>query len=237
MKKTTIFFIFCLMFCFILPAVAEQANIIIKLVAANPSKGQTQKVTLKAYLPKESKPEDVVDAADLAVTYDTQQGSYYVSGEYEIKPGEFLERDVEIKDIWVVPEKDINMLRQEVLQMKDLLKNTDYAERMDFLKTSIDNKLDQIVQNQLNAPTNPERHISNYRDNLKAMDLARQDVAVARSLLAQGRGLPTTAVWKLVISIIIFLALLGISFYIIWHKQLKVIISDTLMGEETQKSK
>jgi uncharacterized protein HemX len=120
--------------------------------------------------------------------------------------------------------------------MRDLLKNTDYAERMEFLKTSIDNKLDQIIQNQLNAPTNPERHISNYRDNLKAMDLARQDVAVARSLLAQGRGLPTASVWKLVVAIIIFLALLGVSFYIVWQRQLKVIISDTLMAEETQKA-
>jgi len=228
------YLIFAALFLFpdVFGIAAEQGNVIIKLVAVNPSKGQTQKVTLKAYLPKEAKPDDVVDMADLTATYDTQQGSYFVSGEYEIKPGEFLERDVEIKDIWVVPDKEISQLRQEVAQVRELLKNTDYAERIDFLKTSVDNKLNQIIESQLNAPINPERHISNYRDNLKTMDIVKQDMVLARSLLSQGKGLPTTAVWKLIFAIIIFLAFLGISFYVIWQKQLKLIINDTLIDSK-----
>ena len=224
-----------LIFYFLMSSIAY-ANIILKLVAANPSKGQTQKVMLKAYLPKEAKPEDVIDKEDLDIAYDTQQGCYFVSHEYEIKPGQFIEKDVELKDIWTIPQTDIESLRQEMAKMKDLLKNTDYGERIEFLKTSIDNKLNQIVESQANVPTNPERHIFNYRDNLKMMDLVKQDMTLARSLLTQGTGLPAATTWKLLFAIIAFLGLLGVSFYIIWNKQLKSIINDTLIGEETKKA-
>jgi len=231
-----IYFVGLAMFYFFAFPAEIYANVILKLVAANPSKGQTQKVMLKAYLPKEIKPEDVVDKEDLDIAYDTQQGSYYVFKEYEIKPGEFLEKDVELKDVWAIPEREIISIRQESAKMRDLLKETDLAERIDFLKNSIDSKLDQIMENQLNAPANPERHISNYRDNLKMMESVKQDMVLARSFLAQGRGLPTATIWKLLFAVITFLGLLGASFYFIWHKQLKSIITDTLMGEETKKA-
>jgi hypothetical protein len=209
-----------------------EANIVLKLIASNPSKGQTQKVPLKVYLPKETKPEDVVDKGDLDVAYDTQQGSYYVYGEYELKPGETLERDVELKDIWVIPENEIETLRLELIKLEGLLKNTEFAERIAFLKTSIESKLNQIIESQVNSPANPERHISDYRDNLKILESVKTDMALARSLLAQVKSFPTVMVWRLILAIIIFLGILGVSFYFIWHKQLKAIAETAPPKEE-----
>lgn len=227
MIKTKSLAVFLSFLFFFLIASEVSANIILKVMSANPSKEQAQKVQVKAYLPKEAKPEYVIDKADMEIAYDTQAGSYYVYGEFELKPGETLEKDIELRDIWVVPASDIEALRAESDKVTNLLKNSEFADRALFLKNSIDSKLNQVVENQKAAPANPERHISDYRDNLKILDSARADVALARSLLSQSKPFPAIMVWRVVISIILFLGLLGGVFYIIWQKQVKTITHDT----------
>ncbi len=204
-----------------------EANIILKIMAVNPSKGETQKVPLKAYLPKEVKPDDIIDKGDLDIAYDTQQGSYFVFGEYELKPGEAIERQIEINDIWKIQDNDIESLRLEIIRLTDLLKNTEFAERIFFFKNSIEAKLNQITENQKAASSNPARQISDYRDNLKILETVKADLVLARGLLSQAKPLPYTVVWKIIIAIVIFLGFVGATFYFIWQKQIKIITQET----------
>jgi hypothetical protein len=111
--------------------------------------------------------------------------------------------------------------------MSTVLKNTEFAERATFLINSIESKLNQIMENQKNPAANPERHISDYRENLKTIESAKADLALARSFLSQVKALPTVVIWRLILIIVIFLGLLGTSFYFIWQKQLKVVMQDT----------
>lgn len=224
----SVFMFLCLSFLI----TETEASIVMKLVAANPSKNQVQKVSIKTYLPKETKPEDILEKSDLEVTYDTQQGSYYVYGEYELKPGEMIEKDIELKDIWIIPSSEIESLRQEAVKLAGGLKNTEFAERTAFLRNSIDAKLNQIVENQSSSPANPERHISDYRDNLSILESAKADMILVRSLLAQAKSFPTAVVWRLILAIVIFLGILGVTFYIIWHKQLRTITETIPVSEE-----
>jgi len=212
----------------LLAGISAEANVVLKVIAVNPSKGQVQKVPVKTYLPKEVKPEDIVDKGDLDIAYDTQQGSYYVYNEYELKPGESVEKDIEIRDIWVIPSAEIESLYAEVKKIEDLLKNTEFAERSSFLKSNIEAKLKQITDNQNNRPPNPERLISDYRDNLKALESIKADITLGRSFLGQAKqgGISGKVIWRMIIIIVIFLGLLGGSFYFIWQKQLKVITGD-----------
>ncbi len=214
-------------------------TIILKLVVANPSKGQIQKVPLKAFLPREVKPEDVMDKDDLDIAYDTEQGVYYVYNTYDVKPGEFLERDVILKDKWVIADSEIDSLRKEAAKMEQLLKGTDYYERVAFLKNAIDSMLNEIVESQKNSPANAEVHISNYRDNLKTLESVKQDLLMERSFLAQqgGNGIPRSAFWKLFLAVTIFLALLAGSFYFIWQRQLKFMAYDTFSKEDNKSEK
>lgn len=200
------------------------ANIVLKLIAVNPSKTESQKAQVKAYLPKETRIDDVVDRADLDIAYDTQQGAFYVFGEYELKPGEVMEREIEIKDIWLIPEKDIEALKADALKLADLMKNTDFAERADFIRKGVEARLTEILERQRNSPPNPEQHISQYRENLVMLDEVKKDLALARSMLSQVKPLPTAVVWRLLVSIIIFLGLLGGAFYLIWQSQLKAMV-------------
>ena len=214
--------VFLVIFSFI----TLEASIVLKVLAVNPSKDQTQKIQVKTYLPKETKPEDVLSKEDLDIAYDTQQGSYYVYGEYELKPVEVLEKSVELRDIWTVSNTEIESLRAEATKLNGLLKNTEFAERASFLIINIETKLDQIIDNQKTQISNPERHISDYRDNLKTIESAKADLVLARSMLARAKSLPTVAIWRLISFIVIFLGLLGASFYFIWHKQLKVVAEE-----------
>ena len=219
----------------IFPAHADN-SIILKLVVANPSKGQNQKVPLKAFLPREIKPEDVIDKADLDIAYDTEQGIYYVYNTYDIKPGEFLERDVELKDIWFISDSEVDSLRKDAAKMAQLLKDTDYYERVAFLKNSIDSKLNEIAESQKNSSASAELHISDYRDNLKTLESVKQDLFLERSfLIQQGKGLPHVVFWKFFLAVIIFLALFAASFYFIWQRQLKFMAQDTFEKEDNQK--
>ncbi|MDO8536203.1 MAG: hypothetical protein Q7S30_04265 [Candidatus Omnitrophota bacterium] len=199
------------------------AGIVLKVFAANPSKTEKQPVAVKAYLPKEIKPEDVVDRGDLEIAYDNQQGSYYVYGEYQLDPGQTLDRDVEMHDIWQVPAQEMESIRSEADKTSKLLENTDFRERMNFLKQSIDSKLKEIEARQSVPAVNPERHISNYRDNVKLLESVKADLVVLRSLLAQAKGLPATAVWRLILIIVSFLGVIGAGSYLIWQRQMKLV--------------
>jgi len=228
-KRMRIIFVFILAALFLFSNYLE-ANIVLKVMAINPSKEQVQKVPVKAYLPKETKPEDVLDKGDLEVAYDTQQGSYYVWGEFELKPGEVIERDIEIRDIWAVPSNEIETLRLESGKLADMLKNTEFSERVAFLKNSIESKLNQIIENQRTTPANPEQHISEFRDNQRILESVKADLALARSLLSQAKPMPTVIVWRLIIAIIIFLGILAASFFFVWQKQARVITEDTFVN-------
>jgi len=203
-----------------------QAGIMLKLIAVNPSKTQAQKIQIKEYLPKETKDEHIISKADLEIAYDTQQGSFFVYGEYLLQPGEVMEKEIEIRDIWVIDEVTITEIQEEATKLMTMLKNTEYASRIEYLKNNIDSKLNQIIENQKNPPPNPEQHISQYRDDLKILQSIKADLALGRNFLAQVKPLSTDVLWKLVIGIVLFLGLLGGSFYLIWNKQLKTITQD-----------
>jgi hypothetical protein len=219
--------IFGLVILLILGSIAEQAaaSVILKILATNPSQNHTRQIPVKVYLPKEAKPEDIIDKADLQVGYDAQQGSYYVFGTYEAAPLEVIEKDIELKDVWMVDKTELVSIRDEAQKIKELLANTEFAERGAFLADSIIGKIDEIEQRQGDTATNPEEHISAYRYNLQLLEEAKADLAVTRSMLSKERRFSRELIWKLILYIVIFLGVLSGSFYFIWHKQVNVLVS------------
>jgi hypothetical protein len=198
-------------------------SIVLRVVAANPSNEHSQIVPVRAYLPKEAQPEDIIDQGGLDIAYDTQQGSYYVFGEYELKPQEVREWEIEIRNIWVIDTAEIESLRQETAKAYEMLRGTEFADRITFLKNSIESKLNEISQRQEDTPANPQQSISDYRNNLKILESVKADLALVRGLLTQAKPFDWRVTWKVIFGIIVFLGLLGLSFYFIWYKQLKAI--------------
>lgn len=198
-----------------------ESSVVIKLVAVNPLADQVQTATVKSYLPKEVQPEDILKKGDLQVIYDAQQGSYYVYGEVELKPSEVWEQEVELRDVWYVADAEIESLRAESVKYGEMLKGTEFADRITFLCGSVETKLKLIQDGQKTSPANPEQRISVFRENLRVLESVKADLATVRSLLAQIKPFPVKAVWGMILAIVVFLAILGVSFYFVWYRQVK----------------
>ncbi|MBU4418413.1 MAG: hypothetical protein KJ594_00830 [Candidatus Omnitrophica bacterium] len=193
-----------------------------RLMALNPADSE-QTVTIKAYLPLEVKPEDVIYKDDLEVIYDTQQGSYYVYGEYQLKPKEVLEKEIELRDVWVIDASQISMIRQEAKAILESFKKTNSLERATALYNDIDKKLKDVEQMQAIASASPGYKISNYRNSLTLLNSAKADLLAAKTLLAEvaPKGMAKLT-WKIILFIIIFLGILGAGFFFIWQRQAKL---------------
>ncbi|MFH1678115.1 MAG: hypothetical protein ABH914_00640 [Candidatus Omnitrophota bacterium] len=215
---TCLFFIFCSLIFFTL----AEAGITMRLMAVNPADNE-QTVTLKVYLPLEVKPEDVIYKGDLEVIYDAQQGSYYVYGEYPLKPKEVLEKEIELKDVWVIDTTQLAMLRQEAKEILESFKKTNYLDRATLLYNGIDKKLNEVEAMQDIANASPGYKISNYRNSTSLINSAKADLLAAKTLLSEisPRGMAKFT-WKIILFIIIFLGVLGVSFFYIWQRQTRL---------------
>src|SRR3989338_2898711 len=163
--KTYSLYAFLVFWIFILAVFSTQASasVTLRVVAVNPSEDSEQSVPIKVYLPVEVKPEDIIYKGDLEIAYDTQQGSYYVFGDYAIKPLETLEKEIEIQDIWVIEDAEITTLRKEAKDMFSAFDKTAYADKAQVLSKAIEKKLKEIEEMQAGLASNPAQHISNYR--------------------------------------------------------------------------
>ncbi len=209
------------LFFMALAAGVANANVILKVFAVNPSKEQTQKVSLRAALPKEVKLEDIIDREDLDIVYDTQQGCYVAFGEYELKPGETLEKKMEVRNIWFIANSEIEAVRADLKKIFNLLKNTEFSDRLVFLTNSIELKLNQIIERQKDSPTDPEQLFLNYRENLKIMESIKADLTWGYSFLTQLKPFPMENVLLIIAFVMFSLLILSIGFYLVWKRQIK----------------
>lgn len=226
-----------LLFCALVFTDLAEAKIVLKIVGINPSPEMQQTVKVKVYLPEEIKPEHLIEKGDLDVGYDDQRKAYYVYGDYELEPEGVVEREVAMKDIWVIDEKELAGIDSEIQKITNLLVGTNMEERMSFLKESMWGNLGKIRTNQRVAESTPERHISRNRDNIKFLRAVKEDLILARSFLDDITVFPKIAVWKAFFIIIGFLAVLAVSFYFVWQKQAKDIAGSGLTSQLTEKDK
>ena len=105
----------------------EQGSIKIKIAAVNPSKDSAQKVMVEAFLPKEIVPVDIISAGGLELTFDYEKSLYKVYKEITLKPEETKIFEVEMKDIWLIPPPELDVLKEHTAQMQKLLEKTAYA--------------------------------------------------------------------------------------------------------------
>lgn len=203
-------------------AAAAEASITMRFMAVNPADSE-QPVSIKVYLPIEVKPEDIISKEDLEVTYDTQQGGYYVYGEYMLKPKEVLEKEVEIKDVWQIDPNQIAQMRQDAKEVLESFKKTNYMERATILYNGIEKKLKDVEQMQEVSSASPSYKISNYRNSVSLLTSAKADLLAAKTLLSEvsPRGMAKLT-WKIILFIILFLGVLGAGFFFIWQRQTKL---------------
>ncbi len=207
---------------------AECKPVVLKSLIVNPSKTKTQQAMLKAYLPKEAKPEDIIDLGDLKIDYDITEGLYYVYKEFELAPGESAMRQIEIEDVWVITREELDSLSARAKELVEQLRETAYIETAIGQQRDIGDKITDILAEQEKAmDAIPQTHIAAYRRNQKSVDsiedtLAKLEQKVIEVKVISGPPVGRVSVrasWWVILAVIISLGVLSLIFFIIWHRQ------------------
>ncbi|MFA6358179.1 MAG: hypothetical protein WCY09_05885 [Candidatus Omnitrophota bacterium] len=209
----------------------EPGSILMNAVIVNPSTTKSQQAMLKAYLPVESKPEDVINLGDLSVSYDVQENLYYIYKEFTLAPGEVVKRQIELKDVWVISEKELNATVERITEMLPDLKGSSYYDRAAAIKESIQSRVEQIMEAQKKSlEALPDIHIAAYRANMRILETIKTDLSQVEAMLLQVKpavGLAFNKVfvktsWWIILLVVLFLGALSFGLFVVWHKQAKI---------------
>ncbi|MCX7661403.1 MAG: hypothetical protein N2Z79_01805, partial [Candidatus Omnitrophica bacterium] len=229
----------------------QPGSIIFRIVAANPSKTKTQKVKIKSYLPVEVKPKDVLDTGGLELEYDPEKNIYYVYKEdVELAPAEIRVFEVEVEDIWIIPAKEINNLKERVDTILEKLKDApEYLEKAKEIADTVYPRLDEILRSQSDESVSRQQHIGIYRQNLIVLEKIKEDIAKMEKILVTAGGPPApemlaktrikaeeptkTMTWLVIFVIIIFTGLLSLVLFFTWQKQAKIMREEILSAKRS----
>jgi hypothetical protein len=209
-----------------------------RIMVVNPSKTKVQKVQIKKYLPQEVKLKDIMDAGGLDLEYDSEKGIYYAyKNDLELQTGESRVFDVEVEDIWVIPDATFADVRKQVESAATRLKNTDFAARAEELAKTVPALIDEMQKSQVDEGISREQHIGVYRQNTQTLKKIQDELAAMDRTIQQPSGPQTpdvfeknklkvnmpakTTTWLIIIVIIVFLGLLAGIFFFGWLAQMK----------------
>jgi hypothetical protein len=218
---------------------AEAENLVFRFITVNPSATKTQDVQIKKYLPEEVTPEAIVDSGDLELEYDTDKSLYYVyNNSVTLTPKEIRTFEVEIKDIWTIPEEDLSSIAKRTKSMLAHFENTQYYSQGRMIANEVSLRLDEIRTSQVDETASRQQHIGIYRDNLVTLKGVKEDLARMEKILVTIGGPPApevladtriigeapskTMTWIVIFIIIIFLGLLAGVMFFTWQHQARV---------------
>ncbi len=223
-------------------------SVIFKILAVNPSETEPKEVTIKGPLPPEIKPENVLDADGLQVDYDSQSGTYLITGKVTLPPKGSIVKNVIIQDVWVIPADRFDKLNQEVEDILKKLQGTSFLDRGQIMADAIQRRLRELGAHQGAPFVNPEAHISRYRDDLKVLQSIEADLVSLRQLMVMAALEPSAQVaiggqqtqagsagaglergslsilttWRIIFITLGLLVLVSASFFLIWRRQLNL---------------
>jgi len=161
----------------------EQKLVYMTIEVENLPSNPKKVVKIKSLLPSEVKPEHVIDPQGFEVRYNEQKQEAFLYKEEEMAPGEKKKFTVGIEDIWTIPQKDIDYLRQRANYAYDFLKESRFAASSKLLFDRLIQHLSDIEASQQQKRQIKE-HISAFRDNKELLINARVDVEALENILA-----------------------------------------------------
>jgi len=215
---------------------AAAANVTFKFIVVNPSTTKAQEIQVKQYLPKEVTPDDIVDLGGLDLEYDTDKATYYVyKNSLPLAPKEIRTFEVEIRDVWLVPESELSLFEKQTKSILTYFENTPYYAQGKVLADGVITALNTIRRSQVSETDTREQHIGIYRENLQALARVKEDIARMEKILVTAGGpqapemlasakikadAPSkTMTWIVIFVIIIFIGLLGGVMFFTWQRQ------------------
>jgi hypothetical protein len=215
-------------------AEAERDPVTLKVVAVNPSSEKRQAVPVKIDLPQEITPTDILDRGDLDLEFDEDRSIYYVyKDNVELAPKETRVFQVSVRDVWFVPQPELDGLKNYTAMLLGRLAKSEYAVTAKQLGDTVIERLSQIQTTQNDDTLSRKARIGAYRQHLQVIAQVKDDLARMEKLLTFVGGPPVpemleesplksdapsrTTTWLVIVLIVTFLGLLGGQFFFTWH--------------------
>jgi len=151
-------------------------NVSINIVVANPSESEKQNVPVEYKLPPNLSRKDIIDIGPFTLDYEVSSSSYYVKGNFELEPAETKKLKVIIKDVWKVPDEEVNdilhVLDKRLYGIKDAQKKQSFEILANTLKT----RLNSILDFQKNNANNINARMTMYSANLAKLQDIKKSV-------------------------------------------------------------
>lgn len=190
----------------------EWGSVVLKMVAANPSETK-QTIDFRAALPREIKPEDVINKSDdLRLEFDAENDLWFASASVELASKESETKFVEVRDIWKISDEEIESLRRESEDLSKPLEKTGFYAQSVTIQNDISARLDKIKVVQSQDSITPEEHILNYRENKIEIETIKKNIESLKSLVGdignansfKGSllGVSTTMTWSIMLVVI-----------------------------------
>lgn len=214
-------------------AVKAGDTIRINVVAVNPSAKKTQTIPVKAYLPEEVTPKDILSSGGLDVEFDVTSSIYYLYKEgLELAPKETRTFTIEIADVWMIPQEQLDALREQTKGIVAHFEGTEFYEMASKLGDAIYKALDTVALTQ-NETVSTRRHIGIYRNNVKIIEQVKDDIDRLEKQTGMTTGPPPdplntkikansptkSTTWMIIFVIMIFMGLLASVFFLTWNTQ------------------
>jgi hypothetical protein len=216
----------------------QAGSVKFRIITVNPSRTRTQRVQVKKYLPQEVKTRDVMEMGDLQLEFDSEKSIYYVfKNDVELRPGETKVFEVEVEDIWVIPEAQLAAIRKNTADLVARFKDTAYAAQAKEVADTVYPLLEEMAISQADEAISREQHIGIYRQNIQNTKRIEEKLAELEKLLEPPKGvqapdllekaklkvnLPSkTTTWLIIMVVLIFLGLLAAVFFFVWQGQIR----------------
>lgn len=167
------------------------AKILLRIRAGNPA-DETKQVAIKSNLPAGVGTNAIISLDGLDLGYDVQNDIYFVQGNIELGPKETRVFDVEIDDVWTIPDEKLDQYREQAGKLLSMLDETPYLDNGKRLADEISKNLESIAESQaksaIGAGVKPIAHIRAYEADSRVLDQVSRDVARLENLvLASGK--------------------------------------------------
>lgn len=152
--------------------------------AENPS-AEAKKMTVRAVMPKEIKSEDILDKLDFNVLYDQTQRSFILEKNEEFAARENKKYIITLRDVWRVPDADIDFAEEQTNRLAELFKGSSYEKYAASQGDTILEMLKSIkqLQNELADSLSLEDRMRGFVLNTQQMNLAKAKLRNLHQLL------------------------------------------------------
>lgn len=165
------------------------ADVKLMIAVVNPSTTDSQSSPVRYDLPKGIGPDQVIDIGELEMKYDFDKGNYYLAGTVKLEPSEKKVLEVTIRDVWNIPEKDLNNLKSHAELLIKRLKDTKHSKAGSTLYNRIMGQLENIITQEKASMASARERINQYYENEVILSEIKENIGMLENLVLDTGGI------------------------------------------------